>query len=69
MEKVVKFDNIYEYADLKLCELEILNEIRIQIQEMCDLKNSGVQGTDVDKALIEVKKAYKDMLDRVMETE
>lgn len=66
MEEAVKFDNIYEYADLKLCELGILNEIRIQIQEMYELKNKGVQGADVDKALIEVREAYKDMLNRVM---
>lgn len=61
---MTKLDNIYKYADLGLCELDVLNEVRCHLQEMYDLKDSeGVSGSDIDNALEEMRKAYKEMLD------
>lgn len=64
MTKKIKSDNIYKYADLELCELDVLNEVRCHLQEMYDLKDrSGVSGADIDNALEKMKKAYNEMLD------
>jgi hypothetical protein len=64
MTKEIKFDNICKYTDLKLCELELLNEVRSQIQEMCVLRDKGVEGVDIDQILNEIQTIYKDMLDK-----
>lgn len=63
MDEKVKFDNIYEYANLKLYELETLNEIKIYIQEIYDLRNNGfVCGVDIDDELNNMKANYKELL-------
>lgn len=66
MSKQIKSDGILEYANLKLFDLKILNEIRKRIKEVHDLRDNGVVvGIDIDTTLKRLKSEYKDLLDRV----
>lgn len=63
MSKQIKTNEILVYANLKLHELEILNEIRKHIQEMCNLRDDGIMvGVDVDVELKRIKFIYKNLL-------
>lgn len=66
MPKQIKPDGISDYANLKLFDLKILNEIRKCIKEIYDLRNNGIAvGVDVDTTLERIEFDYKNLLDRV----
>lgn len=61
--EMIKSDNVYKYANLKLHELDTLNEVRYHLQELYDLKKDGyVEGVDIDGALEKMKRTYNEML-------
>ena len=62
----MKLNNISDYANLKLFDLEILNEINKHIKEMYSLRKDGIAvGIDVDEMLKKLKADYKNLLIRV----
>ena len=64
----MKSSGISDYANLKLFDLEILNEINKHIREMYSLRKDGIAvGIDVDKMLKKLKSDYKNLLNRVNE--
>ena len=66
MSKQIKPDGISEYANLKLFDLEILNEINKHIKEVYSLRKDGIAvGIDVDEMLKNLKSDYKNLSDRV----
>ena len=66
MSKQLKIDKISDYANLKLFDLKILNEIRKHIQEIHSLRDNGIAiGIDVDATLKRMELEYKDLLDKV----
>jgi hypothetical protein len=66
MSKQIKSDGISEYANLKLFDLKILNEIRKRIKEIHTLRDDGVVvGVDVDTTLKRIESEYQNLLDRV----
>jgi hypothetical protein len=66
MSKQIKLNKISDYANLKLFDLEILNEINKHIKEVYSLrKNEIAVGIDVDEMLKKLKANYKNLLDRV----
>lgn len=66
MSKQIKLKKISDYANLKLFDLEILNEINKQIKEVYSLRKNGIAvGIDVDEMLKKLKADYKNLLIRV----
>lgn len=66
MSKQIEFDRISDYANLKLFDLEILNEMKKHIREICSLRDSGVAvGIDVDTIIKKIKSDYKNLLKQV----
>jgi hypothetical protein len=66
MIKQTKLNGISDYANLKLFDLEILNEINKHIKEVYSLRKDGIAvGIDVDEMLKKLKTDYKNLLNRV----
>lgn len=66
MSKQIKLNKISDYANLKLFDLEILNEIKKHIKEMYSLRNDGIAvGIDVDTMLEEIKSDYRNLLGQI----
>ena len=66
MSKQMKPNNILDYANLKLFDLEVLNEINRHIKEIYSLRKDGIAvGIDVNEMLKKLKADYKNLLDRV----
>ena len=61
----MKPNRISDYANLKLFDLEILNEINKHIKEVYSLRKDGIAvGIDVDEMLEKLKSDYRNLLDR-----
>jgi hypothetical protein len=65
MSKQMKPNGISDYANLKLFDLEVLNEINRHIKEVCSLRKDGIAvGIGVDEMLQKLKSDYRNLLDR-----
>jgi hypothetical protein len=61
----LKLNKISDYANLKLFDLEILNEINEHIKEVYSLRKDGIAvGIDVDEMLQKLKTDYENLLIR-----
>lgn len=61
----MKSNGISDYANLKLFDLEVLNEINRHIKEVYSLRKDGIAvGIDVDEMLKKLKTDYRDLLSR-----